>query len=245
MSLDTLQSDGMEFEVDATGAVTLRVNFWGDDLESAGRAAPREYMGLRRGTMTGKQRKGSCGFDVTATYAGLLPQDGNPEEDENGEWEVDSEFSEEPIKSHLMLPLILETYQGREDPETGEIVFPKKLSGKRSGDGRGLAGGGKTYQRKGADNPAYGLESYFQTGAIVRRTRTLWRVPGGIFRDVGRVIERPPIPDLADVDWGDRNFLSLMPKPRRRGSAVELTEEWKVSGPGGWLPVTYGLIDRR
>lgn len=242
---DLVPNPGISFEADQTGALVLTAPFWAATIQDARERLPRTLEGLGLSRYTAKERPSSKGFDIVAVYEGLSGGgDGQgPGEDENGDWEVDSEFSEEPIKSHHLIALIKERYQGVE--EDGEIKFPEFLPGRTFGDGRGTAGRGRTYQKQGVRNPAYGLETYFQTGAIVRRTRIMFDLPEDFFRRINRVIDRPPIPALAGVDWGDRNFLTLVPRPRRRGNAIEMVEEWKLSAPGGWPPVVYGLIDRR
>jgi hypothetical protein len=248
--MDIVTNPGIEFELEASGTVVISVPYYTDSIAAAVSGIPREYLGLGLETMRGKERPSSKGFDVMVRYAGLTSDASLPDadEDQDGDWEIDSEFEENPIKSHHLLPLIMERYEGYYEggDEDGEVKFPKTLTGKPTGDGRGLAGkGNKLTTGPGRKNPAHGLESYFVTGAIVRRTRIMATVPDDFFRRIDRVIPRPPIPALSRIDWGDRNFLTLVPRPRKRGNAVEMVEEWKLSAPGGWTPLINGLIDSR
>lgn len=247
---ETKLTNGIDFQIDAAGGLTLTVPFWANTLEAALVAAPLFYEGMKREGVSGKERPSSCGFDLTARYVGLAPEDpsgSGPEDREDGEWEVDPSFSEEPIESHHQLAAIMEKWGGYED-EDGKVKFPRTLprNWSKTGGGRGLRESfEQTRARMKNKNPAFGLESYFVTGAIVRRTRIRSSVPGDFMRNANKIIARPPIQALANVDWGDRNFLTLTPRPRSKGNAVELVEEWMLSAPGGWNEVAHDLIDAR
>lgn len=245
-----VQNPGIQFDVDQSGTVVLTVPYYAPTIEDALSLIPTEFSGLGRESMQGKERQSKAGFDVMVRFAGMLPgQSQSPDgaTDDDGDWEVDTDLSEEPIKSHFLLPLILKYYGGKEDEEApAGVRFDKYLPVKKTGSGRGLQGpvNQKTGEN-GVKNPAYGLETYFVTGAIVRRTRIMATVPEEFFRKSGDVIKRLPIRALSHIDWGNRDWLVMVPRPRRRGNAVEMVEEWKLSAPGGWPPYVYGLIDRR
>ncbi len=49
-------------------------------------------------------------------------------------------------------------------------------------------------------------------------------------------IEQFKIPGAAKK----RNWLKMAPKIKRKGNAVEITEEYMLSGPNGWLRDVYG-----
>lgn len=240
-----IQNPGIEFEVDQSGTVVLTVPYTADSIDEALADIPAVFSGLGRESLKGKERLSKlAGYDVTARYAGVLP--GAPE-DEDGDWEIDTDLSEEPIKSHYLLPLILKYYGGKEDDEApGGVKFDKYLPLKRTGSGRGLQG--KVDQKTGENgvkNPAYGLESYFIPGAVVRQTLVMTEIPADFFRQAGQVVKKLPIRALSHIDWGDKDWLVMVPRPRPRGNAVEMVREWKLSKAGGWPPYIYGLIDRR
>ena len=57
-----------------------------------------------------------------------------------------------------------------------------------------------------------------------------------VLEEVAKVIEQFKIPSAAKK----RNWLKLAPKIKRRGNAAEITEEYMLSGPNGWLSDVYG-----
>ena len=96
-----------------------------------------------------------------------------------------------------------------------------------------------------------------QIGAVVRfqgghnaghtlviggKKTVLHLIPSGILRGIGTIVDKPPgieqfkLPGAAKK----RNWLKLAPKIKRRGNAVEITEEYMLSGPNGWLRDVYG-----
>ena len=88
----------------------------------------------------------------------------------------------------------------------------------------------------------FGVDNWLVVGAVFRKTYAARHIPSGILRGIGTVVDKPPgierfkIPGTAKK----RNWLKMAPKLKRKGNAVEITEEYMLSGPNGWLRDVYG-----
>ena len=101
-----------------------------------------------------------------------------------------------------------------------------------------LSGG----SQKTKKNPLFGVEHWLVIGAVFRKTYAAKTIPSGLLRGIGTIVQKPPgieqfkIPSAAKK----RNWLKLAPKIKRKGNAVEITEEYMLSGPNGWIRDIYG-----
>jgi hypothetical protein len=231
---------GATVRISRLGLVTVQMKFVADTFADIFRIRRNwtEFEGLPRADLDASQRGAGC-FDLTITFEGTTPETAPGNEEGGQEWEVISEFSEEPVESHFLFDRIMEYYSGYLDGE-GRAKFPETLEVPNRN-----AGPSKFRQEKQIKNPMFGVESYFQTGCIVRLTTVEPSVPRDVFRFADRVLTKLPITDLAGVDWGNRNWLEMQPQPRKRGNAVELVREFKMSPPGGWPKYIVGFIDQR
>lgn len=169
-------------------------------------------------------------------------------------YEFDPSFDEVPIQAHPNFGgpdgdsgSLFKKYGGYYDAN-GNFRFATRQPGAGSGSNRGfgrpeiaplgtpaapVGGGGdvKTLQ---------GVESYMRMGGV-------WRViyphaglnlPVGLFNGVGTVkqpLDGHRIPGLPPK----RNWLKAPPSARWRGNAWEITEEFILSGVGGWIKDIY------
>lgn len=229
---------GETVRISAQGLVTITQKFVADTLADVFRIRRqyRTYEGLPRTDCEASQRPAGC-YDVTLTFEGQSPDtEGQNETGEGEEWEVISEFSEEPIESHFIIDKIVDYYGGWTDGD-GRIKFPEFMEiPSRSGG---------TSKGREIKNPMFGREFYFQTGSVVRLTTIEKRVPSDIARFGDRILKRLPITDLKHIDWGDRDWLEMQPQVRKRGNVFELTREFKMSPPGKWPRFVVGFIDQR
>ena len=90
-------------------------------------------------------------------------------------------------------------------------------------------------------SPASGVENYLPVGAGFRVTTTKRTIPGHVLKGIGTIVETPPGIAQFQIPNSDgrRNRLKCAPKIKRRGHAVNITEEYLLSGPQGWLDSIY------
>jgi len=90
-------------------------------------------------------------------------------------------------------------------------------------------------------SPASGVENDLPLGAVFRLTTTKRTIPGHVLKGIGTIVETPPgfaqfqIPNSD----GKRNWHKSAPKIKRKGHAMNITEEYLLSGPQGWLDSIY------
>lgn len=169
-------------------------------------------------------------------------------------YEFDPSFDEVPIQAHPNFggpdgesSSLFKKYGGYYDAN-GNFRFAAKTSSNQSSPrgfaqpdaGGGLRGGGGSVGGGGVQS-LEGVEAYLRMGGI-------WRViypykgdtlPVGLFYGVGTITSTPKdghrLPDLP----AKRNWLKGPPTARWRGNAWEITEEFILSGVGGWIKDIY------
>lgn len=98
-----------------------------------------------------------------------------------------------------------------------------------------------TNQNSGnGDNPLYGCTSYLSAMAIFRKNQTVKDLGeiDGLFDNIGKISK--PASDLIDIpDLSSRNWLKLAPKITSRAGVFEVSEQWQLSGAGGWNSLIY------
>jgi hypothetical protein len=132
---------------------------------------------------------------------------------------------------------LLTKYQGQFNPDNGEIIWPATLtSGNSAGGINGLSGANVT--QTGATNPMFGIQDFFRMEGTYRFRYAALAIPESLMQGVGTVRQDLPgqPPQLTD----GRNWLKAPPHWKRRGLIFDITEEYWVSGIGGWPVPIYG-----
>jgi hypothetical protein len=82
-----------------------------------------------------------------------------------------------------------------------------------------------------------GIESYLKPGQVFKRVYVSPDIPSGaLIDDVGKIKQPPsPAPDAPK----DQNYLYLGVSWVKQAGVVTITEEYQLSGPGGWNPTLY------
>lgn len=210
-----LKLNGLSGSVSKTGLASITVPYYVDTLAEALTVTPDVGINLPIVNRQFRETENG-GFEVSLTYEGLENQQDPP--DDQAEFELDISMQDDPIQSHRAFA-DLKTRYGWDEAEQR---FPELLP-------------------TDEPSPAYGAESYLAIGAVFRVTTTRRTIPGSVLKGIGLITAAPPgigqfqIPN-AD---GERNWLKSAPKIRRRGNAVNITEEWLLSGPKGWLEPFY------
>lgn len=247
-----------------SGNTRIKVSWWVETLAECLAAGNASELGLpqrSREFKTHDDETRGAGYQVDILYEGV--PDGT-EDGEDEDWEFDPTFAEEPIETHPEFARLKEDYGGVLGAD-GRVVFPQTLDGPTnlkiglaSGQGAAVGGvlGGAIGAAAGAitaaaasaataaaaarPNPLFGLKTYFVTKAVWRRTRTLKRVPKSVLDTIGTVVGK--LPTSAIPTPKGRNWLILPPKIQKRGNAVSVADQYMLSGPGGWPPDVYQLI---
>ena len=180
--------------------------------------------------------------EVGGEYDGALFVGGGGSGDESGSWvcdfnyekvvsgdnasddiglveELDYSMKQDPISSHPRFAEIRAAYPWDEVAK----AFKDKLA-------------------SGQDSPVYGTTDYLNFSCVYRQTRTLSKVPGAIFGNIGAIDDNVPFVRMNDpASADDRTWLYLAPKISSRGNAFVVAQEWMLSGPGGWNEDIYSI----
>ena len=208
-----LRLNGVSGSVSKTGLASITVPFYVDTLVEALTVTPDFGISLPVVNRQFRETENG-GFEVNLTFEGL---EDDPSDDQT-EFELDVSMQDDPIQTHRSFANLKALYGW----DVAEERFPEKDPNQQP-------------------SPAYGVESYLAVGAVFRITTTRRTIPGDVLKGVGTIIATPPgiaqfqIPN-AD---GKRNWLKSAPKIKRKGNAVNITEEYLLSGPKGWLPTIY------
>jgi hypothetical protein len=168
--------------------------------------------------------------EVTYNYEGVDPNS-PPNDERETQFELDTTFAGEDIETHPKFKELAREYGW--DPI--ERRFSEQLPETSGQNGFAKNGG------KNKENPLFGTDQWLVVGAIFRRTRALLSVPDEALRGIGTIVERPPSIGSFQLpsDSKNRNWLKMAPQITKRGNAIELSEEWMLSGPKGWAKPIY------
>jgi hypothetical protein len=167
---------------------------------------------------------------VTYNYEGASGGDNSFSEDEVT-FELDTTMAEEPIETHPSFAALKKLYGWDQDERRfNEFLAQVPKEGALAGT-----------KEKGKPNPLFGVDSYLAIGCVYRKTYAARTLPAAILRGIGTIVEKPP--DIGQFHLpssiSKRNWLKLAPKISKRGSAIQISEEWMLSGPSGWKKPIY------
>jgi hypothetical protein len=180
---------------------------------------------------------GTDGWIVTVSYKGYT-EDEEPAPEDTEQWNLNFDFSEEPIESHPNLKAIKEAFGGYYEEPGGPLKFPEFMPKESKGKG-GLGGKGKA--KPGDKNPMFGNATYAVMTARVTRTWSSKKIPKNAINDIGKVYTSiPGAPDsIADVDFGSRTWMAMPPKISQNGDVWRIEDEWLLSPLSGWVEEIY------
>jgi len=159
---------------------------------------------------------------------GQTVQVGEQNTEEQAVYSLDTSDSESPITSHPDWLKIKEKYKG--DVKEGVIEFKDELPTENSDTGS-------------KKNPMFKVDSYLSFGAVWSKTYVTKTLPGNLFDGIESVVANVPQPKyikLPKLGRG-RNWLKRVPSIRVRGTVLEITERYLLSGRGGWNRDVYKL----
>lgn len=152
---------------------------------------------------------------------------------------LDFSMKEEPIQSHPNFGIgqadsIATMYGYNETTKEFSINVPDTslLSDIQTSPNQNSGGG---------DNPMYGVTSYLSLGCIFRRNQTVKDLGDvdGLFDNIGQISDLPDDTLITIPDLPSRNWLKLAPKISSRAGVFEVSEQWQLSGAGGWNSILY------
>lgn len=156
-------------------------------------------------------------FLINATVEGLVS---DPVEDDT-EYSLEGEFSEEPIETHPSLESLMKQYQGTRGDD-GKVLFAERLESK-SGSGTGLQRTATTTSL----NPMFGVTSFPSMRLVASRTRVLKTLPSSVWKKPGSILTSLP---SGFREPGGLKWITMPPLMSKRGNAHRLTERWKSLG---------------
>ena len=238
MASTPLKLHGTVGGVDKNGCINIQVKYWVATLPECYRYTPTDLgisLPLVSRTFTQcdgeAESSGESGYEVTLHFEGAEAD--FKYSDTQITFEFDASMAEEPIQSHPSFDKLKKKYGW----STADKAFPETMPTNSTASNALSADATKT-----GKSPLYGCDSYLAVGAVFRKTYISTTVPSHILKGIGTIVSKPPgigqfyIPPTGSK----RNWLKTAPKVRRRGSAVEVTEEWMLSGPAGWNKDVYG-----
>lgn len=132
---------------------------------------------------------------------------------------------------------LMDAYQGVPDQESDQILWQPTISSANSTPAAGLPGA--SAQNQGTKlNPMFGIQDFFRMEGTYRCRYAALSLPGGLYAGAGLVTSALPGQPPAVGDG--RNWLKVPPVWKRRGLVFDITEEYWLSGIGGWPAPIYG-----
>ena len=226
-----LQTTGIAGGISETGIATIEVPIFVDTLEEALSVLPNLGIGIPYRSRSFTQEDDG-GFKVTLHFEGVT-NEFTFDDAEKVTFELDTSMAEDPIQTHP----IFDTLKTRYAWDAAKEQFAETLP-ESSGQQTALSGSGT----KPKKNPLFGVDNWLVVGAVFRKTYAAKSIPSSILRGIGTIVDKPPgieqfkIPGAAKK----RTWLKMAPKIKRKGTAVEITEEYMLSGPNGWIKDVYG-----
>ena len=141
-------------------------------------------------------------------------------------------FSQVSIQRHPDFQNLLKTYGGFPDNDGGRVIWPPTYTPS------GNSGLSAASQIK--SNPMFGVNEFFQMEGTYRFRYASLKLPGNILTSAG-TIHIDGLPGRAPSLPGGRNWLMLPTLYRHRGLIYDITEQYWMSGRGGWPVPVYGF----
>ena len=236
MSNQGIILEGLQGQRDENKIDSVVVQYYAVGHDQLYQVGKDDYRGLKESSRSWQAFNGGADdqYIVSVTYKGYSDDAEEPEESDTEVWNVDFDFSEEPILSHPKIKEIRARYGGFMQDD--ELKFPETMPA--ASKGKGL--GGKNI-KSGDKNPMYGVATYAVMTARVTRSWSSRKIPRNAINDIGKVYkEIPAAPDgIASLDFGSREWMAMPPKISQNGDVWRIENEWLLSPPNGWVEEVY------
>lgn len=221
------QTTGGRYSRDRTGISTFSVPWFVDAADFASLAnfePPDPPLGLPIVNRSAEQETDGT-WKLMITYEGVAIGDQLVDET----FDLDYSSAEDPIETFSQILALRAKYKGALDDQN-HVIWAPQIADKSGNKVR---------------NPMYGVETYLNPGAIWRRTRALRDFDATALSALGKIDE--PQGGVANKNYqanppqiqDGRNWLKRALKATWRGNIWQFSEEWMLSGPGGWVPDIY------
>jgi len=229
MTANPLLTTGITGGISETGVATIDVPMFVDTLAEALTALPNLGIAIPYRSRAFTQEDDG-GYKVTLHFEGIS---GEEPRDDQMTFELDTSLAEEPIQTHPFFETLKTRYAWDKEKEQFAETLPEA-----GGQQTALSGSGTNPKK----NPMFGTDNWLVVGAVFRKTYAAKTIPPSILRGIGTVVDKPPGIEQFNIPGAARrrNWLKMAPKIKRKGNAVEITEEYTLSGPYGWLRDVYG-----
>ena len=188
--------------------------------------APDPGWGIPCVNCDGEIRDAMC--VVTCNYEGSEENYAFNADDEIT-YEFETTSANEGIETHPLFGRYKDIYGWDEDRRQFAEFIPASS-----------VGGGKSALSTDKDgsvrSPLAGVDQWFHFGGVFIKTYAARTVPASVYKGIGTVIKRPEGVEqlnLPDSTLDNRFWLKLAPRIRKRGSAVQITEQAQLGKPGG------------
>jgi len=168
---------------------------------------------------------------VTYNYEGGSDSQGEMSESEYTV-ELDNTMTEAPMEAHPDFKSLVEYYGWDYNEHKFKEFMPgdETLTSVQSGLQK------DNVQR----SDAYGTEAWLVPGAQLRVSFSGRTIPSWVMQGIGTITNRPQgLSKLGITIPIKRNWLKLGPKISERGNRYQISAEWMLSGPRGWLKKIY------
>lgn len=88
-------------------------------------------------------------------------------------------------------------------------------------------------------NPLLGADSFLSSGGVWTRRYAIRELPSTLMDGLGTIVEKADVPGPPPKVPQGRNFLKGPPQMSWRGNAWDVTEQYMLSGRGGWVKLLY------
>jgi len=139
-------------------------------------------------------------------------------------------FSQASIQRHPDFQALLAEYGGYPDNDGQRVLWPATIAGDGTGDGFSSNSDAPT-------NPMFGVNEFFQMEGTYRFRYASLSLPANILASSGKICTALPgqPPPLIE----GRNWLMLPIEYDRWGPVFDITEQYWLSGRGGWPRPVY------
>lgn len=225
-----------------TGVLNVTVSYFVSTVEEVTTVGDFQFWGVplkSRSFANWDSDSDAVGYQVDLEYEGRPGEGGDTEGQELESWSFSDSFREVPIEQHPYIGELVIMYGGWWDGD-GKVQWPEKWDG-ALGDAPSF---GLSASAKGEKtHPLLGRDTALIFHSIA--TREYWtRSLDAAYADMGKIYQNLPGQGPKISFAHGQNWLKRIVTPRSSGDGWLVSEEYWLSGPGGWKPGIDELVIR-
>lgn len=214
---DGMRILGYRQSADPSGLVVTTISYLCTNPDTIATLAPAPNSGNKVSVSAQRDDAGNWIAQITSETSANKSNSGISQSDLVTE-ELSFAMKQEPIQANPWFETLIQSYPWDKTQEQ----FSKTLKD------------GKT------SNPMFGTKDVLAFGGTFRRRQTLSFIPDDLLDRVGAIDPTFAPRKIAFIADKGFNWLKLGPSVRSRGDAWEISQEWQLSGWGGWNADIYG-----